>query len=239
MRNFERLAEFLGRYDLKLTKKQENQFYIYYEKLVETNKVMNLTAITGFEEVEEKHFIDSLAIVSFFDMTKIESMIDIGTGAGFPGVPLKIMFPHLKVVLADSLNKRVKFLEELVEELELCDIYAVHGRAEELARDKSYREQFDLCISRAVSSLPSLSELCLPLVKVGGFFVPYKTQSAEEELNSARNAITKLGGELSGKNELVFGKAKLHRCFPLIRKIGETPAQYPRKNGMPQKKPIL
>ena len=239
MSNFERLAEFLGRYNLKLTKKQENQFYIYYEKLIETNKVMNLTAITEFEEVEEKHFIDSLAIVSFFDMTKIESMVDIGTGAGFPGVPLKIMFPHLKVVLADSLNKRVKFLEELVEELELCDIYAVHGRAEELARDKNYREQFDLCISRAVSSLPSLSELCLPLVKVGGFFVPYKTQSAEEELSSARNAITKLGGELSGKNELVFGEEKLHSCFTIVRIIGETPTQYPRKNGIPQKKPIL
>ena len=238
LNKFEQLSQFLRQYGLKLTEEQENKFHTYFEMLVETNKIMNLTAITEFEDVEERHFIDSLAIISFFDMNSIESLIDIGTGAGFPGLPLKIMFPHLKVVLADSLNKRVSFLNNVVEELGLSNVYAVHGRAEELARDKKYRESFDVCVSRAVSSLPSLSELCLPFVKVGGWFIPYKTQNADEELKESINAIKRLGGRFSEKKEIVFGASKLHRCFPAIEKIQETPSQYPRKNGTPQKKPI-
>ncbi len=239
LKKLEKLSRFLNNYGINLTPKQEEQFNKYFEMLVETNKKMNLTAITEFEEVEEKHFMDSLAIVSFFDMTKVDSLIDVGTGAGFPGMPLKIMFPHLKVVLADSLNKRVGFLNEVIESLRLTDVIAVHGRAEELARDENYREQFDICVSRAVSPLPSLSELCMPFVKVGGYFVPYKTKNADDEINESQKAITRFGGKLTEKKELVFGESELHRCFPVIEKVSGTPSQYPRKNGTPQKKPIL
>ena len=159
---FERKLNELG---VELTDNMKRQFDIYYEMLTEWNKVMNLTGITEYEEVNEKHFIDSLSIVKVIDMSKIDKIIDIGTGAGFPGMPLKIAFPHLKVTLLDSLNKRIKFLDAVIDELKLEEIKTIHGRAEDYARKEQYRENYDLCVSRAVSNLSTLSEYCLPYVK--------------------------------------------------------------------------
>lgn len=238
MKKFKVLEDFLENYNIELSEKQEQQFYRYFEVLIETNKSMNLTAITGFDEVGEKHFLDSIAPVAFLDFKKYENLIDIGTGAGFPGLPLKILFPHLNVVLADSLNKRISFLNSLIRELELTDVYAVHGRAEELARKSDYRGKFDMCVSRAVSKLSSLSELCIPLVKTGGVFIPYKSGEITEELEKSEKAILLFGGKLKEVEEMTIGNAKLHRCFPVIEKIKNTPDIYPRKNGVPQKKPI-
>ena len=170
---------------ITLNEVQKQQFITFYEYLVEKNKVMNLTGITEFQEVLVKHFLDSLACVKAVDMNKINKIMDIGTGAGFPGVPLKIAFPHLEACLLDSLKKRVNFLEETFALLKLEDITAIHGRAEEFAKNKVYREQYDLCVSRAVSNLATLSEYCLPYVKGGGHFISYKSGTVQEELQQA------------------------------------------------------
>lgn len=220
-----------------LDKTQKEQFQRYYELLIEWNSFMNLTAITEYSEVLKKHFFDSLSIVKKIDLTEINNMIDIGTGAGFPGIPLKIAFPHLRVVLLDSLGKRVKFLNYVIEELKLEEIEAIHGRAEDFAKNVKYREQFDLSVSRAVANLASLSEYCIPYTKIGGSFVSYKSVKAEEEIHNAEKAISVLGGKVENvcKFELLDTG---ERTLVQIKKIRKTEKKYPRKAGMPSREPI-
>lgn len=219
-----------------LNETQIKQFLDYYELLVETNKVMNLTAITEFDEVIEKHFLDSLSLCRIYDLNREIRVLDLGTGAGFPGVPLKIAFPQIRLVLADSLNKRIKFLENVVGELSLQNVSCVHGRAEEMGRNKEYREQFDLCVSRAVANLSSLSEYCIPFVKEGGAFISYKSGEIEEEANAAKKAISVLGGEL--REIYKFDLYEQKRSFVIIDKKKKTPKAYPRKAGTPTKEPL-
>lgn len=232
------LTEKVKELSIVLNDKQIQQFEQYYNILVEWNKVMNLTAITEYEEVVEKHFLDSLTIVDAINMEKIETLIDVGTGAGFPGIPLKIAFPHLKVTLLDSLNKRIKFLNEVINLLELNDIKAIHGRAEDYAKQAEYREQYDICVSRAVANLATLSEYCLPYVKVDGLFVPYKSGEIDEELKSSEKAVSILGGKVEEVVKFQLPGTDIGRSFVKIHKIKETKKKYPRKAGMPTKEPL-
>ena len=224
--------------EFQLTDRQSEQFYRYYEMLVETNKVMNLTAITEFPDVLVKHFVDSGALMKVFDLKQCQKVIDIGTGAGFPGIPLKILFPHLRVTLLDSLNKRIKFLGQVVEELGLENVELLHGRAEDYARQKEYRERYDLCVSRAVANLSTLSEYCIPYVKKGGWFVPYKSGKIADELQQAVYAIGELGCELEKTEEMCLPNTEIERMFVFIKKIKSTSAKYPRKAGLPGKEPL-
>lgn len=233
-----RFEQQLEQLELQLDDRQKEQFNQYYQLLVEWNKVMNLTGITEYDEVNEKHFIDSLAIVKAVDPGKIESVIDIGTGAGFPGIPLKIAFPHLKVVLLDSLKKRINFLDEVIRTLELKDILTLHGRAEDYAKQKEYRESFDLCVSRAVANLATLSEYCLPYVKTGGKFVSYKSGTVDEELQQSKKAVHVLGGNLLETVKFQLPGTEIGRSFVMIQKVKETNKKYPRKAGLPAKEPI-
>lgn len=232
------LTEKVKELSIVLNDKQIQQFEQYYNILVEWNKVMNLTAITEYEEVVEKHFLDSLTIVTAIHVEKIETLIDVGTGAGFPGIPLKIAFPHLKVTLLDSLNKRIKFLNEVINLLELNDIKAIHGRAEDYAKQAEYREQYDICVSRAVANLATLSEYCLPYVKVDGLFVPYKSGEIDEELKSSEKAVSILGGKVEEVVKFQLPGTDIGRSFVKIHKIKETKKKYPRKAGMPTKEPL-
>ena len=224
---------------IDLDEKQLWQFEKFYELLIQKNEVMNLTAITEFEDVVQKHFIDSLMVQNLYKPEAGEYWLDLGTGAGFPGIPLKIVYPELKIVLLDSLNKRVKFLQEVIHELELENIMAVHGRAEELARRNEYREQFDCCVSRAVANLSSLSEYCLPFVRVGGCFIPYKSEKVKEEIKGAEKAVRILGGKLEEQKDFLLPDSDIYRCLLCIRKEKQTPGKYPRKAGTPTKEPIV
>ena len=217
---------------------QKKQFTDFYEYLVEKNKVMNLTGITEFQEVLVKHFLDSLACVKAIDMSRIKRIMDIGTGAGFPGVPLKIAFPHLEACLLDSLKKRVNFLEETFQMLKLENITAIHGRAEEYAKNKQYRETYDLCVSRAVSNLATLSEYCLPYVKTGGYFISYKSGTVQEEVEQAQKAVKILGGNIQDVVYFQLPDSEIQRSLVVIEKIKATPGRYPRKAGTPLKEPL-
>ena len=225
-------------FGVTLTEKQIEQFEKYYELLVEWNKVMNLTGITEFDEVMQKHFVDSVAAAEYVEMEKINSLIDVGTGAGFPGIPLKIVYPHLQVTLLDSLNKRIKFLEEVVDNLGLTGIETVHGRAEDAAKKAEYREQFDLSVSRAVANLASLTEYCLPFVKVGGKFVSYKSVSVDEEIAQSKKAVYVLGGEIGKVEKFNLPESDMERALVIIEKKRSTPKKYPRKAGLPSKEPL-
>ena len=236
--NLEKFKSGLNKLKIDLSEQQIQQFLKYYEMLIEKNKVMNLTAITEFEDVVEKHFLDSLSLIQQIELYQELKVLDLGTGAGFPGIPLKIAFPNLNIVLMDSLNKRINFLNEVIEDLQLKNIVAVHGRAEEMARKTEYRETFDLCVSRAVANLASLSEYCLPFVTQGGSFISYKSGEIEAELSQSKKAIFVLGGKIESVKKFRLVETDAERSFVQIKKVKKTPKTYPRKAGTPSKNPI-
>ncbi len=227
---------------IEITDEQLKKFYLYYRELVKWNTVINLTAITELPDVLEKHFLDSLSIVKVIPKEKLNagiSLIDIGTGAGFPGIPLAIVFPKTKVVLMDSLNKRLNFLNRMIEELHLKNARTVHARAEDLARQKNYREKFDVVCSRAVASLNVLSEYCIPFAGAGGEFVAYKSENADEEIRKAGRAVKVLGGEFRTAEKFLLPDTDYERVLICITKKKPTPPAYPRKAGTPSKDPII
>lgn len=223
---------------IELTEHQTEQFLIYYEMLVEWNGFMNLTAITEYDDVMKKHFVDSVSLIKAYDVNKQASVIDVGTGAGFPGLALKIAYPNLKITLLDSLNKRIQFLNAVIEKLGLEGVETVHGRAEDFAKPDKLREKFDLCVSRAVANLSTLSEYCLPFVKEGGRFISYKSEKIAEEMEAAGKAINILGGKIEKQVEFRLPDSDIYRNLFVIRKIKSTPKKYPRKAGLPAKEPI-
>lgn len=235
---FRILADGCAAFGINLTERQIQQFGMYYELLIEWNKVMNLTGITEFDEVMLKHFVDSAAIAKKIELEEKKSLIDVGTGAGFPGIPLKIIYPHLDVVLLDSLNKRIKFLNEVVDKLGLFGVKTIHGRAEDAAKRPEYREGFEIVVSRAVANLAVLSEYCLPFAKKCGYFISYKSGSVDEEVNGAKKAIHVLGGEVKSIEKFCLPHSDMERSFVIIEKVKDTPKKYPRKAGMPVKEPI-
>lgn len=227
--------------NIELDDNQIGQFIKYYEYLVEKNKVMNLTAITEFEEVIVKHFLDSLSLINAIDLKRHSDevcIIDIGTGAGFPGIPLKIAYPNINITLLDSLNKRINFLNEVIELLGLQGISAVHGRSEELAHSSLYREQFDFCVSRAVANMSVLAEFCVPFVKVGGKFISYKAGDSDEEIKDGEFAINLLGGKINKEILFTIPNSDISRKLVIIDKFKATGKKYPRKAGTPAKNPI-
>ena len=234
----QKLIENMEMISVELTDKQVFQFIKFYEMLVEWNKVMNLTGITEYDEVVMKHFVDSLSIVKVNGLDNVKSIIDVGTGAGFPGIPLKIAFPEIKITLLDSLNKRINFLNTVIDELGLEDIETIHGRAEDFAKKAEYRERYDLCVSRAVANLSTLSEYCLPYVKVGGSFIPYKSGEIDEELNNSKKAVQILGGQIEEVVKFQLPDTDIGRSFVKIKKNKNTAKKYPRKAGLPAKEPL-
>ena len=232
------LVNLCDMFHVKLSDGQVDQFNRYYELLVKKNEVMNLTAITDYHEVCLKHFADSISLSQYFDMSSVDSLIDVGTGAGFPGLVLKIIFPEISVVLVDSLNKRVRFLNDVISELNLTGVSAIHGRAEDLAHNISYREKFDLVVARAVTNMSSLSEYCIPFVKIGGIFAAYKASECDDEVSDSYNAIRILGGAFAEVKECKLPESDIVRKFVLIKKLNFTPIGYPRKAGLPTKEPL-
>ena len=233
----ELLRSCLSEWNIDISKEQENRFFRYFELLIEWNNRINLTAITQKDDVIIKHFVDSLAVLKYTDLTG-RSLIDIGTGAGFPGIPLKIMSPSCNVVLLDSLNKRINFLNEVISDLGLSDIRCIHARAEDAARNSGLRERFDVAISRAVSGLNTLSEYCLPFVNIDGLFISYKSGSIDEELKNGSDAIAKLGGVLDRVEKFGIPCSDLERSLIFINKTEHISDRYPRKAGIPEKKPL-
>lgn len=243
MNDFSKIDEILSYWNLTLTIEQKEQLTAYHALLCEWNSFMNLTAITDWDDAVLKHYCDSLSVylLPWFQQN-VESgisVMDLGTGAGFPGIPLKIVFPNLKVTLADSLNKRIKFLNEVIHQVGLTDVETIHGRAEELGRNEKYREKYDLCVSRAVANLSTLSEYCLPFVKVGGRFISYKAGNSEKEVHSAEGAVKKLGGRGKQSYHFLIPTTDYSRTLVEIEKIQCTKKAYPRGAGKPSKEPLL
>ncbi|MFP3916575.1 16S rRNA (guanine(527)-N(7))-methyltransferase RsmG [Lysinibacillus telephonicus] len=236
--NEQQFIEALSKQGIELNEKQIAQFKKYFELLVEWNEKMNLTAITDLEGVYLKHFYDSISASFYFDFTKVNSVCDVGAGAGFPSLPIKICFPHLHVTIVDSLNKRISFLNHLSEQLQLDNVEFVHARAEEFGQNTKYRESFDVVTARAVARLSVLSELCLPLVKQGGYFVALKAAAGPDELKDAKKAITTLGASLKEEFAYLLPVEESERTLYIFDKIKQTPKKYPRKPGIPNKTPI-
>lgn len=239
MKDINILIKGLKEINIDLNETQINQLLTYYDLLIEKNKVMNLTAITDFNEVINKHFIDSLMLNRVCNLNEKLSILDLGTGAGFPGIPLKIAYPNLEIVLLDSLNKRIKFLDEVIIKLNLSNIKAIHGRAEDYGSDTKYRERFDICVSRAVANLSTLSEYCVPFVKVGGSFISYKSGNIKDELETSKKAIKVLGGSLHKADTFIIPGTDIDRSLVVIRKEKTTSKVYPRSAGKPQREPIM
>ncbi len=237
MYNTDKFESKLASLNITLSEEQIDGFMRYYELLIEWNKVMNLTGITEFDEVIEKHFIDSLAIVKAVSMEKINSIIDVGTGAGFPGLPIAIAFPNVHVTLLDSLMKRVKFLNEVIAACGLKNVEAFQGRAEDFGKNQNYREKYDLAVSRAVANLSPLAEYCTPYVKVGGIFIAYKSGKAEEEIQNSEKAISVLGCEMKHIEKFNLDNGD-GRTLVVIEKKNRTPKKYPRKAGTPTRNPL-
>lgn len=223
--------------DIKLTKLQVEQFIQYYEMLIEWNKVINLTTIVEFDDVVVKHFVDSVYLSKLIVLDD-QSIIDVGTGAGFPGIPLKILYPDLKIVLLDSLNKRIKFLELIVDKLGFKDVECIHSRAEDLGHDPKYRECFDISISRAVAKLSILSEYCLPFVKNNGIFISYKSMNIDLELEESKAAIKKLSSKVNTVNKYVLPDTDINRSIVIIEKKSKMNKNFPRIAGKPSKEPL-
>jgi len=236
--NEQQFIEALKEMGITLSDTQIEQFRKYFELLVEWNEKMNLTAITDLEGVYLKHFYDSISASFYFDFTKVESVCDVGAGAGFPSLPIKICFPHLHVTIVDSLNKRITFLNHLSEQLQLDNVTFVHARAEEFGQNEKYREQFDAVTARAVARLSVLSELCIPLAKQDGYFIALKAAAGPEELKDAKKAITTLGASLKEEFSYLLPVEESDRTLYIFDKIKKTPKKYPRKPGVPNKTPI-
>ncbi len=224
---------------IPLSSLQLEQFETYYRILVEWNEKMNLTGITERDAVYEKHFFDSVSLALFTDLKNVARLADIGSGAGFPSIPLKICFPHLKVTIVDSLNKRIQFLKHLTEQIGVNDVDCLHGRAEDIAQQQGQRDSYDLVTARAVARLNVLNEFCLPFVKKGGLFAAMKGAQSDEEVNEAAYSLKELRGQMVGQHRFTLPNEGSERHIVLIEKRDATPRKYPRKAGIPLKQPLL
>lgn len=231
------LEECAKKLSIHLTEEQLNKFEIFYELLIETNKSLNLTAITEMHEVVLKHFIDSIALISFIDLSG-KKVIDVGTGAGFPGIPLSILRPDAEFVLMDSLQKRLNFINNVLEKCNIQNVKTLHGRAEDIGQDIKYREKFDYCVSRAVAALPVLLELCTPLIKVGGNFVSYKSELLGEELEVSKHALSILHCEVEKQYNYSIPDSDFYRVLAVFKKNSKLEKKYPRQAGKPKKSPL-
>lgn len=238
--NPEKFVLELSKHNFELTDKQKQQFKLYFKMLIEVNEHVNLTRITEEDEVYLKHFYDSITPLFTFGAVFKDgaTLCDVGAGAGFPSIPLKILKPGLKVTIVDSLQKRLNFLKDLISELGLTDVELVHGRAEDVGQNKLYRERFDIVTARAVARMSVLSEYCLPLVKEDGYFVALKGPKAEDELDDGKKALEVLGGKLIKDEELTLPESEEERTLVLVQKVKSTPKKYPRQAGTPRRKPI-